>query len=507
MKNIFKSLIAIAAGLVFFSSCNLDLVPTTAKVYKKDAQLIADATQLTAYRNGVYANFRATQGGFYSILDEVMTDAFNAGSDFGNNYGHVHRTDVSFIDSDQDIETYWANHYTVIKNYNILIEALGKINDEALQPTAAVVEGETRFFRAFTYLRLARHFGKAYSATAESDPCVPLVLVYNQNELPERATVKAVYDAIKADLDIAAANLASVAGQAAFDGVSIDAVNALYARYYLDTKNYAKAVEYAEKVISSPAGYTLSNTAAKLKAQFTDDSGKEAIMQLFASLTETPNSMRIFSYVTKDSNTPEGYYFAPYFLPTAKLIGVYENADLRKACWYDNSTYPLHMNGANYYDKGYVFTKYIGNLDLTSQDFPTGLQAVKPFLLSEMYLIAAEASFLGNNAGAAKTYLNTLQTARKATATDGSLENIKKEWLRETIGEGLYFGCLKRWGEGFNGRAPQEGFAEAAVLMTGTAYEGKTFSDDDDHFQWPIPAYDVKLNENLVQNPGYSVLN
>ena len=49
---------------------------------------------------------------------------------------------------------------------------------------------------------LARHFGPDYDEdTAMDDLCVPLVLKFDIDERPERATVQEVYDQIEFDLD------------------------------------------------------------------------------------------------------------------------------------------------------------------------------------------------------------------------------------------------------------------------------------------------------------------
>jgi hypothetical protein len=98
--------------------------------------------------------------------------------------------------------------------------------------------------------------------------------------------------------------------------------------------------------------------------------------------------------------------------------------------------------------------------------------------------------------------LNELQLARKATHTDGSLESVKNEWYRETVGEGLRFSCAKRWGESLGSRPYQTG--ADYVVVKGEAYDQRTLSVDSHVWNWPVPTYEMKLNGNLVQNPGYS---
>ena len=128
---------------------------------------------------------------------------------------------------------------------------------------------------------------------------------------------------------------------------------------------------------------------------------------------------------------------------------------------------------------------------------------MKPLLISEMYLIAAEAYFENGQASEAKTVLNALQTQRGAATTAATAETIHDEWYRETVGEGLRFSCLKRWGEGFDGRPAQPGAANVVMSTPASSFTDKALEADDYHFLWPIPTYEMQTNLNLKQNPGY----
>lgn len=86
------------------------------------------------------------------------------------------------------------------------------------------------------------------------------MLRYDQNERPARATVASVCAQIKTDLDSAAVILENVSGSVRAQKPTIDAVNALYARYYIDVKDAANAALYAHKVIDTGT-YNLASTA------------------------------------------------------------------------------------------------------------------------------------------------------------------------------------------------------------------------------------------------------
>ncbi len=502
MKRIIN-ILALGATLSVLAACNLDLVPNDAISYNPE-QIVTNETDLVGYENGMLAYFRGTHYGVFSIAVDVMCDGFNAMADFGNNYGSIHRTDASFSATDYDAEDSWENLYHAIMRYNVVINGLQENLPEGLGEKAAVVRGEGYFFRAVSYLRLVRLYGKAYGhGTPATDLGVPLVLEYDQAARPARNTVQEVYDQVKKDLDSAAVLLASVPGAVRAQKPTIDAVNAVYARYYLDIKDYANAVSSAQKVIGSAAGYALSSTAEQMEQEWLYDKGNEPVMQFYASQTE--NGPRNYDAYTLTSREGGKDYFRPYFIPSSTLINLYENNDLRLAQWYDNSDYQVFYNSDYHTGEFYVFKKYLGNPTLRAEGtVPNGYQAIKPILISEMYLIAAEASLAGGNTEAARTTLNALQTARGASATAATAVNIHNEWFKETVGEGTRMLCLKRWNEGFSSRPGQPGAVAGGALAQGPAYESKSMPAGDIHYLWPIPSHEFEVNANLVQNPGYS---
>ncbi len=500
MKKILN-LFAIGAVLTSVVSCDLNLFPKGTISYAPGQQIITSQTDLDGFEANILSTFRALDYGVYDASD-LMTDYFNAVIDNGNNYNNVHRADNTLDSSDYDVESNWSNPYAAINIFSIFINGAQEVPAE-LKEQAAEVRGYAYLGRAHAYIHLARHFAKPYdAATAATDLCVPLVTAYDQTARPERATTEVIYGQIKKDLDSAAVLLAKVEGQVRAQKPTIDAVNAVYARYYLDIKDYANAAAKAMAVINT-GKYSLSSTAAEMEAEWINDNGNEPIMQFYASLTEGIGGHSYYMSMSSDSKL--GTYIKPMFIPTAKLVNAYEADDLRLAAWF-NSTIPSYHQG-NMYNKESVqyltFKKYYGNPDLYTAMPNTG-QAKKPFLISEMYLIAAEAYLHNNQPDLAKEQLNVLQTKRGATATNATEENIKEEWFKETVGEGLRMSCLKRWGDGFEGRTNQPGAKD--VISTGASFEQKKMPASDYHWVWPIPSYEMQTNLNLKQNDGYAVV-
>lgn len=518
MKKIVNKILAVAVLGVSLSSCNLDLYPEATRNYDDDTVLFELDADVEGAHNAIYTYFRSTVGGGMAFISDLEFQGFNAKVDFGNNYGPIHRTDDTFTTSDENVEDYWSSFYTAIAKYNIIIEAADKVNSESdLYNHAQFVKGEALVARAFSYLQLARFYAPAYDETTASETlCVPLVLVYDQNARPARNTSAEVYAQIVKDLEDARVIFESENSAEWVSDPSIasnyfttDVISFLQARALLDTGDYQAAADTAVAILGR-GKYALSVSASALKALNTTDEGTEAIMQCAASISETPNSYSAFVGYAKDSKSQTGDHFAPYFIPSKTLISSYEASDYRRTAWFEltgitSGTTPLYLSSNTSYHAGInVFTKFRGNSEYSSAAIQNGLTAAKPFLVSELYLIAAEGYYQAGNTANASKYLGQLQNGRGATIKTATPENIQAEWFRETIGEGLYIGCLKRWNIGTVKRIGQDlAVSESLICVLGDgndSYQGKVVEAGSKSVVWPIPSYEMRCNSNLEQN-------
>lgn len=519
MKKILKYIAAAVFASTTLVSCNLDLFPEATRVLDKSEPYWGLASDVKQSEDAIYAYFRSTCGGSRYYLSDLMLNGFNATIDFSNRLGDIHRTDDSFTASSQDIESYWGAFYIAINQYNIIIAAADdkRVQESDYKDFAQFVKAEALVARAYSYIQLARLFGTAYNeTTASEDLCVPLVTVYDQNARPERASVRAVYQQIHDDLadarvifesEASAEWLADNEPSALY--FTTDVISVLQARMLLDTKQYAEAADTAAAIIGRRT-YSLSADAESLIALYSEDKGTEAIMQCFASQDEAPNDYSVFTGYRQDDGSANGYAYQPDFLPSKVLLSSYDANDLRRLCWFEltgtgANTAPIYASGA-YHTQINLFSKYKGNTALSSTGLPTGRVASKPFLISEMYLIAAEGYHNAGNASQANRFLQQLQSARKSGTSAANDANIGKEWFRETIGEGLYFHYLKRHGEGFSGREAQDRANNENIVVNlndSDSYQHKEMTGSDRAFCWPIPTYEKQCNPNLVQNPGY----
>ena len=132
----------------------------------------------------------------------------------------------------------------------------------------------------------------------------------------------------------------------------------------------------------------------------------------------------------------------------------------------------------------------------------------KPFRLSEMYLVAAEAA--AQNNGDASPYLNALMAKRITGYMDANypaataMTTIKAERQRELLGEGFRMSDLRRWNEGFkrDGNHVENPALNDFIVAAGA---NLGYAADDYRFTWPIPKTEMDSNPNLAgqQNPGY----
>ena len=116
-------IIALGVGLSTLTSCHLDVAPTSYVEAADANNAIKTDLELVAMRNGIYSSFRSTFYGVNSQPSEVMCDGFNAAIGYGNNYGGIHRTDMTFTSSDYDTKDLWESMYSAIKDYNIFINS------------------------------------------------------------------------------------------------------------------------------------------------------------------------------------------------------------------------------------------------------------------------------------------------------------------------------------------------------------------------------------------------
>ncbi len=489
MKNIFKTTL-VAAMALLVASCELDLTPSTSISQADAFQSIDDAAK---FDNGLAHRYRTCFYGIFSYTNEVQSEYFNASVDFGNRNGQPHRSDDNFTADEYNMRDIWQYSYLLVVNINNLLENIDKLElsgDE--QAEANIYKGNAHFYRASIMHELVRRYAPMYNpSSASSDLGVPVITSIDLGLKPSRNTVAEVYTQIASDIAAAKQLLAGVAGKAGSIKPTIDAVKALEARVALYKQDWATAASVSAELIGS-GKYALAATAEDMEAEWVNDSGAECMLQLYTDLAETSGTQAndvFLGYSTKI------FKYAPDFIPTQTTIDWYEESDLRGQVWFKEL--PVYLSSTDYTLK--LFTKYWGNPEYETAPNRAYMQRPKIFRLGEMYLINAEANAMKGDAAAAKEALNALQAARGASLTEGTMDAIKAEWKKEIIGEGYIVDCYKRWNEGYSGRIPQN----INTVQQGPSFNEKECPAGFQKFVWAIPDEERKVNDNLVQNPGW----
>lgn len=491
-----------AAGLgllVSLGACKKELDQFPADAIETGQSFVA-VKDAKAWDNGLYASLRSNLYGTYMYSQDVQADQLNATADYGNRNGNPHRWGQSFLADDGAITTAWSSYYSAINNANIAIKGYDNIVTTTTAEKAELdrYRGDAYLMRAYYYHELMKRFAKPYSpATAATDLGVPLVLVYDLNAKPARATVKAVYDQIILDLVQAKTLLAAVPGAQGSTRFTVHAVSALEARVKLHMQDFIGAITAAESVIT-PNVYPLITTAVELNSMWKNDFGKEVIFQSAVSApNELPNTNNIYLGLVAATGK-----FTPDFVPSQWVIDAYDATDLRKNVYFEQKT--LTIQGATY-NNIWLVNKYPGNPALFTGATTNYAHAPRLFRVAEMYLISAEA---GARAGAATEpaalgRLNNLRTARGllpiVAAGPALFQAVKDERFRELAFEGFRLWDLKRWNEGFMRRLPQN----SSLIITGANFDQLNIAASDPKFVWGLPTRDLTTNPSLVQNTGW----
>ena len=503
MKKIYLSLMLL---LGLFCSCSMDKAPYGSL---DETTAIQSMNDLTRLRNGVYTRLRSMTSGSWVTYSDIQMDQYHGLTNNGNRVGSFSNGLIN--SSQEDIEGFFSGCYSVIANMNYLIEQCDKLaatTEEGVdQILIARYKAEACFARAYAYFYLIDHFCQPYKKV---DPTtehsgVQIVTKYEPTgditKYPSRSTLAESYKLVEDDLEAAynglkafeAADNGMITPNAAY--LNSYAVAAMQARVALVKGDYVTAKKKADEVINS-GKYALTEIADYAKL-WSEDEGTEVIFRPYMSNVEGLSSTGE-AYTASSSETSADY------IATTATLNLYDENDARFDAIF--KVWQLDIEGTKVYS--YVFQKYPGNAALRTTAENNYMNMPKPFRLSEMYLVAAEAAAQSN--ADASPYLNALMAKRITGYTQTVypaatvMNTIKAERQRELLGEGFRMSDLRRWDEGFkrDGNHAENPALNDFIVAAGA---DMSYAANDYRFTWPIPKTEMDSNPNLAgqQNPGY----
>jgi hypothetical protein len=462
----YTMMIAIAA-ITSLSSCKKEYLELDPPSNLTPDQALATAADLQVALRGAYAGLRSTNlfGRTIPVLGDLMAD--NAYQHSTNTNRYTVYNNLTATSQDGDALGFWTSGYQVILRANNIINS----------PITSTVDvdqykGEAYAIRALTYFYLVRYYGRAYTDNPDALG-VPIVTVYAADYKPARNTVSEVYTLIMDDLSKAFTLMTRFTNSSQF---SKYAARGLEAEVHLTMGNNAAAKTAALDVITN-GGFTpitAANHAGYWANSAVTTTRLETLFEVSSDAVAN-NAFDALSYIYSQN----GNYGD--FVVASDLFALFPTGDVRRAL------YPVVPR-----------PKPAGAPVPTVDKFPviTGdYSDTKVLRLSEMYLIAAEASLPGSEADAL-TYVNFITSRRGAAPIASSgpqlLEDVLTERRKELAFEGDRYLDLQRLRRTVNRSANYPA-------------DARTFTYANNRRILPIPQSEGDANPEIKpqQNPGY----
>ncbi|MCB0602221.1 MAG: RagB/SusD family nutrient uptake outer membrane protein [Saprospiraceae bacterium] len=437
--------------------------------------------------NAVYNLLRNWEVHVFSYIGmtDIVSDDADKGSTPNDANFLLEIDDFTYDAGNLAMSTVWSGYFRGIYRANLAIENIPNIDmNENLK---ARYIAENKFLRAYFYFTLVQWFGD-----------LPLILKplspdeYKQPRVPAAD----IYAAIIQDLQDAAGVLPDSYPATETGRATRGAANAYLAKVYLTIGDFAKAEEYAMKVINSGV-YGLYPDYAKLFLPEGENS-IESVFEVQSTALDIGGAGSQYNEVQGVRGVPNlGWGFNR---PSDDLIAEFERGDPRRDATIlyvgevlpDGSAYVQdnpEIVGERYNQKAWVPEHTGGN--------GNGPGNIRLFRYAEVLLIAAEALNENGNTAQALTYLNMVRARARGgkavlpdvTLTDKTaLRNAIWHERRVELGmeQHRWFDLLRQ------GRVDQ---VMAKLKPKFTAGKNELF---------PIPQSEIDLSGGqMTQNPGY----
>lgn len=372
----------------------------------------------------------------------------------------------------------WRGSYFTILHANKLLD---NVRNGEQNPVILQAKAEALFVRAFVYFNLVRFYAKPYYQDAAGSPGVMLITTAanSTSYQPPRASTKAVYEQIIADLETSL-SLFNQEKSNSFAGKM--AATALLSRVYLymggtfaqpDAAFNQKVISYADQVINSNKYLLAKDNDYRTYYNSSNTTNKEDI---FAGNVDFGNASISQQY----AYPPQINYTGGYYRPSPDLLSRISQADLRRSHYKANVT-PGFPNDSIATAK-YM---YLYNAIYSKSPF-------RYIRLAEIYLNRAEANAKLGKKDAALSDLNIIRNRAGLPSVDLSGQALFDEILLQ-----------RRLELAFEGHVGFDYFRNGLSMVrdyTSASSGAMTIPATSPKILLRIPQEEIILNPNLTQN-------
>jgi tetratricopeptide (TPR) repeat protein len=520
-KITMKKLIYLTSLICFLAAgCkkDLDIVNPNAVTKQNFWKSAADAQQGV---NSIYSTLhREGLSRWLYFMTMIRSDegySTSPNSAIINIYDAFNITDYN----DYLVTSVYQDDYVGINRANQVLDNVPGIEMDATLKQQLL--GEAKFLRGFFYYNLATIYGN-----------VPIMLHSpTPQDFPPTASQDSVFERAEADLADAAANLPVSYNAGNAGRVTKGAAYALLGKAYMQQKKYAQAQAAFQWLVEGD-GKNLYSLVPDYRNNFIETAENNAESVFEWQNAVNPNDSHDDDAAPGSDNLNYGTSIPPFFAPSP--VGFTDGQARRWTVWEflqerttDNKRDPrlaatylydsTDEQGPNFslafgrtwnslglqtdpsIQHGNItevcFRKQLDDATMNGEVFHSG-NNYRYIRLADVLLLYAEALNAQGQTGAAYKYVDevraraglaTLTVAKPGLSQTDFLLQLKHERITELSGEGHRFEDLARWGDLGTGLSSRDaGFAN--------------FKKNRDEFM-PIPQYDLDINPNLKQNPGY----
>lgn len=460
--------IALAALSLASVSCSEDWMGDVVPTDKLDSgDAIKNVTDARNALNGVFSIMQDEEyyGANYIVYGDLKGTDVRSWS--------VSKRDVAFYryteTTDASSTGMWTIPYSCLVSTNNALGNIAKLKLETTEEQIQIDEIMANLLavRGMVHFDLLKVYSKiptsVTGALADQLGVVMADHVISKDEQPTRATLEKSYEFVIKDLEAALAKMPETANTSGW--FTKNAVKALLARVNLYAGNYQAAFDFAKEVIDSKK-YSLLGYNDYVNSWKSNLLNSESIFTLVNTEEDNVNREGI------------GYLWSS---------GGYNTMAVTKSMIAEFRKDVNDVRNQIVDEEGLLFKYHSESYNIL-------------FLIrfSEMYFIAAEASFLkGDAPSVARGLINDVLAVRTNSTTaladtDINLDRILLEKRKEFIGEGhCFFDFIRN---------------KKNIVRTGTDHLVGTLKNiefDDYRVLQPIPRIELDANKNIVQNDGY----